>query len=96
MVAVRGLSGRHPSTDDLLLAVCGLLVESGGSSSLGSVLSRAQLFCDPTDCSPPCSSVQGISQARILPFPSAGDHPDPGMEPETPASASRLFHHLVA
>ena len=23
-------------------------------------------LCDPMDCSPPCSSVQGISQARIL------------------------------
>ena len=30
------------------------------------LLSRVQLFCDPTDCSPPGSSVQGISQARIL------------------------------
>ena len=23
-------------------------------------------LCDPMDCSPPCSSVHGISQARIL------------------------------
>ena len=30
--------------------------------SLGCV----QLFCDPMDCSPPASSVQGILQARIL------------------------------
>ena len=95
MVAVRGLSGRHPSTGGLLLVVCGLSVEGGGSSSLGCVLSRAQLFRDPTDCSPPCSCVHGISQARILPFPSAGDHPEPGMETETPASAGRFFHHLV-
>ena len=29
------------------------------------VLSRARL-CDPMDCSPPASSVHGISQARIL------------------------------
>ena len=29
-------------------------------------LSRVQLFCDPTDWSPPGSSVHGISQARIL------------------------------
>ena len=25
-----------------------------------------ELFCDPMDCSPSCSSVHGISQARIL------------------------------
>ena len=29
-------------------------------------LSRVHLFCDPMDCSPPGSSVRGISQARIL------------------------------
>ena len=29
-------------------------------------LSRVWLFCDPLDCSPPGSSVHGISQARIL------------------------------
>ena len=28
-------------------------------------LSRVQEFCDPMDCSPPGSSVHGISQARI-------------------------------
>ena len=33
----------------------------------GGELSRCvQLFCDPTDCSLPVSSVHGISQARIL------------------------------
>ena len=30
------------------------------------MLSRFWLFCDPTDCNPPVSSVHGISQARIL------------------------------
>ena len=30
------------------------------------LLSHVQLFCDPTDCSLPGSSVHGISQARIL------------------------------
>ena len=29
-------------------------------------LSCVRLFCDPMDCSPPGSSVHGISQARIL------------------------------
>ena len=38
---------------------------------------------DPTACSPPDSSVHGISQARILEWaavPSPGDLPDPGIE----------------
>ena len=30
------------------------------------LLSCIGLFCDPMDCSPPGSSVHGISQARIL------------------------------
>ena len=30
------------------------------------LLSSIQLSCHPMDCSPPCSSVHGISQARIL------------------------------
>ena len=47
-------------------------------------------ICDPMDCSPPGSSVLGISQARIqeyswsileLSFPSPVDLPDPGIEP---------------
>ena len=53
--------------------------------------------CDPTDCSPPGSSVHGIFQTRILsglPFPSPGDLPDPGITPVSPASpllAGRFF-----
>ena len=42
--------------------------ESGdaGWGSVGAVytLSRVQHFCNPMDCSPPGSSVHGISQAR--------------------------------
>ena len=34
-------------------------------------------LCDPMDCSYPCFSVHGILQARILPFPSPRDLPDP-------------------
>ena len=30
------------------------------------LLNRVQLFHDPMDCSPPGSSVHGISQARML------------------------------
>ena len=50
--------------------------------------------CNPVACSPPGSSVHGISQARILgwvPIPSAGDLPDPGIEPASPALAGRFF-----
>ena len=35
--------------------------------------------------SPPGSSVHGILQARILPFPSPWDLPSPGTEPRSPA-----------
>ena len=44
------------------------------------------------DCSPPGSSVHGISQARILelPFPSPEDLPDPEIKPE-----SHLLHWQV-
>ena len=51
-------------------------------------------LCDPVDCSPPGSSVHGISQARRLewlPFPSPGDLPDPGIKPMSPALAGRFF-----
>ena len=43
------------------------------------------ILCDPMDCSPPDSSVHGISQARILPSP--GDTPNPEIEPLSPVSA---------
>ena len=52
------------------------------------------------DCSLPGSSVHGIFQAKILewiailPFPTAGDLPDPGIETESlafPALAGRFF-----
>ena len=46
------------------------------------------------DCSPPCSSVHGILQARIpsgLPIPSPGDLPDSGMKSTSAALASELF-----
>ena len=50
-------------------------------------------LCDPMDCSPPGSSVHGISQARILEqgcqYP--GDRPDPGIELESLALAGGFF-----
>ena len=36
------------------------------------------------DYSLPGSSVHGLSQARMLPFPSPGDLPDPGIKPMPP------------
>ena len=58
-------------------------------------------LCDPTDGSPSGSSVQGVSQARILewlPCPPPGDRPDPGIEPASPAPpiwAGRWFTTLT-
>ena len=54
------------------------------------------ILCDPMDCSPPGSSVYGISQARVLlwlPFTPPGDHPNPGIEPaEAPTVAYKDMH----
>ena len=59
------------------------------------LLSHLQLFCDLMDCSPPGSSVHGISQARIpgngLPFPPPRDCTDPGIKPTSSALAGRFF-----
>ena len=46
------------------------------------------------DYSPPGSSVHGILQAIYwsgLPFLSPGVHPDPGIEPRSPALAGGFF-----
>ena len=45
-------------------------------------------LCDPKNCSPPVSSVHGISPSRILewePLPSPGDLPNEGIKPRSPA-----------
>ena len=67
------------------------------------LLSHVQLFSNPMDCSPPGSSVYGISQARILeyhflsqarilvPFSSPEDLLDPGIEPLSPALKVNFF-----
>ena len=53
--------------------------------------------CDSIDHSSPGSSVHGILQARIpggLPCPPPGDHPNPGIEPESimsPELTGRFF-----
>ena len=54
-----------------------------------SVAQLCQTLCDPMDCSPPGSSVHGISQAQNwsgLPFLPLGDLPNSGIEPTTPVS----------
>ena len=51
--------------------------------------------CNPTDCSPPGSSVHGILRQEYwggLPFPSPGDLSDPGIiEPRSPAWQEGFF-----
>ena len=49
---------------------------------------------DPMDCSPPGSSVHGVSQSRILEraeFSSSGGLSNPGIEPESPALVGGFF-----
>ena len=45
------------------LSVCRLKL---GVRCESEVAQSCPTFCDPVDCSPPCSSVHGILQARIL------------------------------
>ena len=49
-------------------------------------------LCKSMDCNPPGSSVHGIFQTRILPFPSSGDLPDPEIKPVSPALAGGFFN----
>ena len=85
-VAVSGLGAHDPGESQL---ICW--------ASLGdccSVAKPSPTLCNPRDCSPPGSSVRGISQARILewlPFPSPGGLPGPGIEPRSPALAGGFF-----
>ena len=53
-----------------------------------------RLFCRPTDCSPPGSSVRGILQARILERAAISfsrGPPRPGIEAASGALAGRFF-----
>ena len=60
---------------------------SPGSISSCCHCSVAQLcptLCNTVDCNPPHSSVHGFPRQEYwsgLPFPSPGDHPNPGIEP---------------
>ena len=54
-------------------------------------------LCDPTDYSLPGSSIHGSTLPRQeywngLPFPSPGNLPDPGIEPEYPHRRQTLYH----
>ena len=59
------------------------------------------ILCKPLDCSPPGSSVHGISQEQYwsgLPFPSPGDLSDPGMKLVSllsPALATGFFTNFA-
>ena len=55
------------------------------------MLSPIQTLCNSLDCSPPGSSIQEISQARILEWDPPGDPPDPGVDPESPGVAWGFF-----
>ena len=50
----------------ILICVCASLVIQHSLHCCYLVVKSCQLFCNPMDCSPPDSSVHGISQARIL------------------------------
>ena len=55
-------------------------------------------LCDPMDCSPPASSVQGILQARTLEWvamPPPGDLPDPAIEPASLPSLSCIGRQVL-
>ena len=52
-----------------------------------SVAQQCPTLCNPMDCSPPNSSVHGISQARILEWVAISfpkESSDPGIEPASP------------
>ena len=60
------------------------------------VTKSCQRLCNPMGCSPPGTSVHGLSQARIqsgLPFLPPGDLPDPGIEPR--ASCIDIFRSMI-
>ena len=71
--------------DTVQTALQGLAEPCMHACSVISVLSNS---LQPMDCSRPSSSVHGILQEEYwsgLPFPSAEDLPDPGIEPGSPA-----------
>ena len=79
---------------DIVLNLEKFLLAGGIGYCCCLVIRSCPTLCDPMDCSPPSSFVHGISQARVLHgllFPSPGDLPDPGIEPESPALTGGFF-----
>ena len=80
---------------------CGFIEKGGIVINCTSMCAKSLQFCptlcDPTDCSPSGSSVQGILQARIMEWaalPSSRGSSDPGIEPASlmsPALADGFF-----
>ena len=75
----------------------GVLLTDSASSAEDCVCTQpCPTLCDPTDCSPPASSVHGISQVRILEWvaiASSRDHPDVGIKPVSPSLVGGFFYH---
>ena len=66
------------------LSIVSTLVQPLHSFWCAKSLQSFPTFCDPMDCSPPGSSVHGLSRQEHwseLPFPPPVDLPDPGIEP---------------
>ena len=78
-----GIEPRSPT-----LQADSLLSEPTGKPLLCSVAQLCPTLCDPMDCSPPGSSVQGDSPGKStevgLPCPPTGDLPNPETEPRSP------------
>ena len=55
-------------------------------------------LCDSMDHSLPGSSVHGLLEAKywsVLPYPPAGDLPNPGIEPSSPATPTLQVDSLA-
>ena len=68
--------------------------QANSTVKMGFAVAVKLLFCNSMHCGPPGSSVHGISRQEYcsgLPFPSPGDLPNPGIEPEPLALAGGLF-----
>ena len=85
------LASGHPGLKIRILSYCALYMH------VCSMAQSCPTLCDPMGCSPPGSSVHGISQARILsglPFPTPGDLHNPGIKPASlvaPALSGGFF-----
>ena len=63
------------------------IIEMGLCCAVFLVTLSCPTLCNPMDCSPPGSSVHGISQQEYwsgLPCPPPGDLPNRGIEPSSP------------